>query len=81
MVTLGNVRASQRRWDESLEQHKLALAQYMSTLGPNHFRVAALQTKLGEHMVRLGLIEDARLVANAPPFVPRSMNSHDPNNY
>ena len=63
MVTLGNVRASQRRWDDSLEFHQLALAQYISTLGQNHFRVAALQSKLGEHHVRRGDVERARSVA------------------
>lgn len=69
MYFLGKVRYSQGNIPESLDLHLKALAQYHSTLGPKHFRVAALYFRVGEIYDALEQHEDAWYVRVEPSVV------------
>ena len=60
ILTLGDVRASQGRWDESFKLHQNALRQYLASIGPFHHRTAAAHVKVAEHHVRLSQLQNAR---------------------
>lgn len=77
--TLGNVRQSQGRLDESEIWHKRALKQYQSTIGNMHHRTADVCHRVAEHCLRLGhpiwgsaLIEQALKTwrTDKPSFIP-----------
>lgn len=54
------MRGRQNRPAESLDLYLKALAQYHSTVGPKHFRVADVYQKIGTTYVVLGLPNEAR---------------------
>ncbi|KAK4497676.1 hypothetical protein PRZ48_010329 [Zasmidium cellare] len=57
--TLGNVRWSQGRAEESEIWHRRALKQYLSVLGPVHHRTADVRHKVAEHCLRNGDFDNA----------------------
>lgn len=61
------MRGYQRRPAESLHLYLKALAQYHSTVGPKHFRVADVYHKIGVTYEELGLLQEARFVSQANP--------------
>jgi tetratricopeptide (TPR) repeat protein len=59
----GNIRAAQRRMDESFDLHKRALVQYQKfTVGKNHHRTADVCIKVADHYVRVNQYQGARFV-------------------
>ncbi|KAF2673381.1 hypothetical protein BT63DRAFT_421538 [Microthyrium microscopicum] len=62
LLLLGKVRGCQRRIDESLDLYLKALAQYCTTLGTQHYRVAALYYKIGLAYMELEQTSDACLM-------------------
>jgi len=48
LLVLGRIRGFQGRTRESLNFYLKALAQYHSTIGPNHYRSVALKIILGD---------------------------------
>lgn len=63
MYALGNVRASQGRYEESLKWHLMAYEHFGRTSGANHHRTADVGWRLAEHYLRLGRFEDCMLVS------------------
>ena len=59
---MGNVRATQGRFEESFNFHHRALVQYRSTVGNNHHRTADLCCKVAEGYIRLGQSTAAQYV-------------------
>ena len=57
---LGNVKKSQGLLDESLELHRRALRQYLSTIGRNHQRTGDVHVKVAEHCMRMENWDEAR---------------------
>ncbi len=57
---MGKIRGHRGYLGESVDLYLKALAQYFATIGPKHFRVAALYYKLGEAYTELGQFTDAR---------------------
>lgn len=57
---MGKIRGYQGHLGESVDFYLKALAQYHSTIGPKHFRVAALYYKLGETYIELSQLSEAR---------------------
>lgn len=63
LMYLGKVRAHQGRHAECLDLYLKALAQYDSTIGSKHFRVAALYKSIGTTHIDLKQYQDAWYVA------------------
>lgn len=60
--TLGNVRWSQGRAEESEIWHRRALKQYLSVLGPMHHRASDVRYKVAEHCLRNGDFDNAGIL-------------------
>ncbi|KAK5680154.1 hypothetical protein LTS10_007081 [Elasticomyces elasticus] len=62
LYVLGNLRAAQKQWDESLEYHERAWSHMRETVGDRDFYTANVAHKLAEHMMRKGQTEEAMYV-------------------
>jgi hypothetical protein len=54
MQVLGNIRASQGKWSESLKLHQDTLSLYRSAMGAKHRYTANALIKVVQHCLRLG---------------------------
>ena len=59
LYALGNLRASQNRWDESFDYHLRAWHHMQATVGDRDFYTANVAHKIAEHLIRLGRSEEA----------------------
>jgi hypothetical protein len=59
---MGNIRGHQGHLCEGIDVYFKASAHYPSTIGPNHFQVAALYYKLGEAYIKLCQFNEAKYV-------------------
>ncbi|UKZ83205.1 hypothetical protein TrVFT333_011010 [Trichoderma virens FT-333] len=64
LYALGNLRAAQNKWDESLEYHQRAWRHMLATVGERDFYTANVFHKLAEHFIRLGQNEEAIAMIN-----------------
>jgi tetratricopeptide (TPR) repeat protein len=59
LYALGNLRAAQSRWDESLEYHQRAWDHMQATVGERDFYTANVAHKMAEHFIHSGRSEEA----------------------
>lgn len=59
LYALGNLRATQNQWNESLDYHLRALRHMRATVGERDFYTANVSHKVAEHFMRSGLNEEA----------------------
>ncbi|KAL3469683.1 tetratricopeptide repeat domain-containing protein [Aspergillus californicus] len=65
LYALGNLRAAQSRWDESLEYHQRAWDHMQATVGERDFYTANVAHKMAEHFIHSGRSEEAIAMINA----------------
>lgn len=59
LYVLGNLRAAQGLWHESLEYHQRAWRHMRETVGERDFYTANVAHKMGEHLIRLDRSDEA----------------------
>ncbi|KAK3935813.1 hypothetical protein QBC46DRAFT_357973 [Diplogelasinospora grovesii] len=68
---LGNVRASQGRYQESEDFHQRAMRTYQAAVGPKYHRTADMCHKLAQHCVRRG---DRKSLDDAKKFLDQALS-------
>lgn len=59
LYVLGNLRATQDRWDDSFSYHQRAWSHMRATAGDRDFYTATVAHKIAQHLLRLGRSEEA----------------------